>query len=201
MKRYLILLLAILVLASGLAVGCGQSQKQRDILLLDYLDKINALIIEYADAISAVMGSYKISQDAVDELKKFPDDSHFSSLFEAVSNEKEATNEALQKVNDALSFLETTSPPREAKTLHSLMIESFQTARDGLLKLSHFSGIRYEILYSALNPSIPKKELPPPPSEELTQGLHLMGEAIRMLDEARVEADNLLQPLKRHIPR
>ena len=191
MKRYLIPIMVVLVLASALVVGCGQSQKQRDIL--DYLDKTIPLQIEIFDTISAVTGSYKISQDAVDELRIFPDDSHFTSLFKAVSNEKEATSEALQKVNDALLFLETTSPPREAKTLHSLRTRALQTVRDGLLKLSHFSGIRYDILYSALNPSIPKRELPPPPSEELTQGLQLMKEATRLLDEASVEEDNLMK--------
>jgi hypothetical protein len=183
--------LLILVLTSGVVVGCDQRQTQRDIL--DYLDKTSPLQFGYLDAISAVMGSYKISQDAVDELRKFPDDSHFSRLFEAVSNEKESANEALQKVNDALLSLETTSPPREAKTLHSLRTRALQTARDGLLKLSYFSGIRYEILYSALNPSIPKREFPPPPSEELTQGLQLMKEATRVLDEANVEVDNLMK--------
>jgi hypothetical protein len=179
-------LLIILVLASGLVVGCGQSQKQRDIL--DYLDKTIPLQTEYLEAIVAVMEAYK--QDERESIWKSRD---VNRLLEVLANEKKAANQTLEKVNYALSFLETTPPPREAKTLHTLWTRALQTARDGLLKLLHSSGIRYEYLYSVLNPSVPKKELPPGASEELTQGLHLMGEAVRMLGEAQVEVDNLMK--------
>jgi len=201
MRRYLIPILISLVLASGVVAGCGQSQKQQDILLLEYLDKTSILVIEYSEVISPVMRSYKTSRDAVDELKEFPDIDHISKLFEVVSNEKKVANEALEKVNSMISFLETTPPPHEAKTLHSLMMRALQTAKDGLLKLFHFSNIRYAYVYSMLNPSVPIPEYPPSANEELAQGMQLIGEVNSILAEVDTEQDNLLQPLKRYIPR
>ena len=182
-------------MASMMVAGCGQDQKRQDALLLDYLGEINALIVEHYDVTLAVTGAYKLSQEAVDELRKSPDEAHLANLFSAVSNEKEAVDEALDQVNGALSFLETTPPSREAETLRGLMIEGSQTAKDGLVKLSLYSGIRYETSHAALDPTLPKSELSAPPSEALSEGLRLIMEACSVLQEAQVEADGLLQPL------
>ncbi len=201
MKRYLILIVAILVLASGIVVGCGQSQKQQDILLLDYLGKTDPLGHEYLDAMSTVMGSYPTSQDILDRMDVHNVRELAYEFQDALSYEKKVTKEALDTVNSALSFLENTSPPPEATTSHSLMIESLRTARYGFLKLSHFSSFRYEYFYSALNSSVPTEEYSPWANEELAQGLQLLDEALRTWGEATVERNNLLQPLKRYIPR
>ncbi len=189
MKRYLILILLVtLALTSAVVVGCGQRQKHQDIL--DYLAKTNPLGAEFFEKIAAVMEAYPTSQDVMESLD-------VNRFLEVLANEKKTVSEALDTVNSAVSFLGNTPPPTEAETLHSLMIESFQTAKAGLLKLSYVSRIRYEYTYSMLNPSVPKKEFPPGVYEEMGQGLQLIEEAIRMWDEVGAEMDNLLQFIER----
>ena len=195
MKRYPIpSLLMISVLALGLVVGCDQRQKHEDIL--DYLDKTAPLRGECLDAICAVTESYVISEDALAEAREHPDADHLQEFLKVVANEKEVADEALHTVNSALSFLEKTSPPHEAESLHDLTTRALQAEREGLVKLSAYSRIRYEYLYSVLDPSVQKQEYPPAASEDLAQGLHLIGEASRMWCEAIAETDHLLQLIK-----
>ncbi len=188
-KRYLILILAILVLASGLVVGCSQKQKQQEIKeCLDYLDNVNSLGIDYLKAIGTVLDA-DITFSEVCDLRDE------SRLLETSAMVKHATSQALDLVNSELSSLENVVPPREAQKLHSMVIESLRTAQTGLVKWSHASAVNYDRTYALLHPSVPKKEYPSS-AEEISQARQLVYEAVDTMGQANAEMDILFNDIK-----
>lgn len=191
MKRYLIPIITImLVLASVLLMGCGQKSHTTAEIedILAYLDDVTPLGTEYLEALIAVLDSDKATYRAIQSRNE-------QAFFEALTNELDIQNKALNLVNSDILFLESLTPPAEAQTLHSLMIESLQTAQPGLIKLSHGNAIIYEKLYARLFSSSPSQEYPHT-SEEMRQGRQLIYEALSIWGQVDAEMDNLLQVLE-----
>lgn len=188
MKRYLIPIVIMLVLASGI-VGCSQESSRKDEIeeCVSYLEEIFPLGKEYLEELVDVLDADAAVLRAIESRNE-------QEFLEALIIGKDVHNKALNLVNSDISFLESITPPTKAHTLHNLMIESRLTARTGLIKLSYGTTIMYDKLYSLLFPSDPKKEYPST-AEEMRQGRQLIGEALATYDQVIVEIDNLYEIL------
>ncbi len=187
MKRYLIpILLGILVFVSGVAIGCGQKQKQQEIKKsIDYLENVNSLALKCVEKIGAVGQADEEFTNGLLSQDNY-------RLFEAAAVLKKATDEALDTVNAALSSMANLVPPPDAITLHHLMTESLEISQKGLVKMSLGSAMLLKTLgkdYVYTREAITT-------SEALVQGRQLLREALSSWKKASAESANLFSVIE-----
>ena len=186
MSRYLIpILLVVLVLLSGLPIGC-QKQPQEDLeSLLGYLDEVDPIMGEYLQMMLSVTKSDKAIIDAVEY-------GDMGEIVEAITAHKNNVNHALQCVDSGLLILEGLRPPIEAQDFHRLMIESLEKAQDGLLRWFYAVGVLYEVVCTRSM----DMSTAPSVSEDEKKARQLLREAQEIWTEVQKEFDDLIQILE-----
>ena len=167
MRRYLIPILVILVLISGVLVGCGQNQQEAELKskrdILAYTDEVMPLGEYYLEAIRIAVSKEIASLDSDFQAKWFRKwESYMESL----------------KIN-----LESLSPPPEAATFHRLASDSFDKA---ILGLSELATIHQAVATPYDHPK----------SEQLKRGYDLVKKSLTIWEQASQEMDKLIEGLK-----
>ena len=176
MKRYLIPILIILVLASGMVAGCTcvriTSQKQSTAELEDYLAKASPIMKRHAE-------TTETGNEANRAFLKVFASGNQKEVLETLTTYKDTLDWALSRVDSELLDFKKLIPPPEARTFHSLMIEGLTKEQDGLANtLFYYSSVlRYGF----------------GDSEALNRGNDQLLEAQRIWLQVQYELQDLLQ--------
>lgn len=170
MKRYLILILIILVLASGLVIGCGQKQSSAE--LQAYIEEALPIMKRHTEITETTNQANRAF------LKAFASGSQ-KEVLKALTAYRDTLNEALNHVDSELLEFKKLIPPPEVRTFHSLMIEGLTKEQAGLTKqLSYYSSVlRYGF----------------GDDKELEDGNELLFEANKIWLQAQYEFQDLLE--------
>ena len=174
MKRYLILILvAILALASGLWVGCGQKQSTAE--LKAYLNKASPIMQRHVETTETANQENRTFVAAVSSGNQV-------KVLKALTKYVDTLDWALGRTDSVLLDFKKLTPPPEARTFHSLMIESLIKEQAGLGDmLSYYSSVlRYGF----------------GDDEALNNANTLMLEAQKIWLQAQYELQDLMQKLK-----
>lgn len=133
-KRYLILILAaILVLASGLVMGCGQKQSVAELKV--YLDEASPIMrrhVETTETSNQVNRAFILAVSSGNQVE----------VIKALTNYVDTLDWALGRTDSVLLGFKKLTPSREARAFHSLMIESLIKEQAGLGDmLSYYSSV------------------------------------------------------------
>ncbi len=134
MKRYLIpILVAILVLTSGLWVGCGQKQSVAE--LRSYVDDALPIIKRHVETTETTNQANRTFVAAVSSGNQV-------EVIKALTNYVDTLDWALGRTDSVLLDFKKLIPPPEARTYHSLTIESLIKEQAGLGNmLSYYSSV------------------------------------------------------------
>jgi len=134
MKRYLILILvATLVLSSGLWVGCAQ--KQSTVELKAYLNKASPIMQRHTETTETTNQANRACLTAVSSGNQV-------EVLKAVTTYKDTLEWALKRVDSELLDFKKLIPPAEARAFHSLMIDGLTKEQAGLGDmLSYYSSV------------------------------------------------------------
>ncbi len=134
MKRYLILILAaILVLTSWLWVGCGQKQSTAELKV--YLNEASPIMQRHVETTETTNQANRAFVAAISSGNQ-------AEVIEGLTNYVDTLDLALGRTDSVLLNFKKLTPPPEARTFHSLMIESLIKEQAGLGDmLSYYSSV------------------------------------------------------------
>lgn len=184
MKRYLIVLLAILVLTSGVLVACAQKSETP---ASPTPEQITATQLKsYCQEALPIMKRHTETTETTNQanrsfLKAFASGDQ-KEVLKALTVYRDTLDWALNRVDDELLDYKKLMPPPEARQLRSLMIEGLLKEQAGLTKvLSYYSSVlSYGFGYD----------------KELNDGDALLLEAQKIWLQAQYELQDLMQKLE-----
>ena len=134
MKRYLIpILMATLVLSSGLTAGCGQKQSTAELKV--YLNEASPIMQRHVETTETTNRANRAFLTIVSSGNQV-------ELIKALANYVDTLDWALDRTDSVLLDFKKFTPPPEARTFHSLMIESLIKEQAGLGDmLSYYSSV------------------------------------------------------------
>ena len=134
MKRYLILILAtILMVTLGLWVGCGQ--KQSTVELKAYLNEASPIMQRHVETTETGNQANRTFLAAVSSGNQ-------AEVIKALTNYVDTLDWVLGRTDSVLLDFKKLTPPPEARTFHSLMIEGLIKEQAGLGDmLSYYSSV------------------------------------------------------------
>ena len=171
MKQYLMpILVIILMLTSGLVIGCGQKQSSAE--LQAYVEEALPIMKQHTETTETT------NQANWAFLKAFASGSQ-KEVLNALTAYRDTLDWALNRVDNELLDYKKLMPPPEARELHSLMIDGLLKEQAGLTKqLSYYSSVlRYGF----------------GDDKELDDGNELLFEANKIWLQAQYEFQDLLE--------
>ena len=149
MKRYLILILAILVIASVTIPGCALGFRVREDSSTP--KQPTAELKSYTQQASPIMKRHTETTETGNQANraflKAIASGNQAEVLEALTTYVDTLDWALNRVDSELQDFKRLTPPSEARTFHSLMIEGLTKEQHGLTNLlSYYSSVlRYGI--------------------------------------------------------
>ena len=139
MKRYLIPILIILVLASGLATGCTcvriAPKKQANLELESYYQEALPFMKRHDETTEKTNQANRAFLEAYSSGNQ-------KELLKALTAYRDRLEWAVNRVDSTLLDFKKLIPPAEVRTDHSLMIEALTKEQYGLTKqLSYYSSV------------------------------------------------------------
>ncbi len=179
MKRYLLAIMIILVLASGVMAGCGfirvTPEKQSVAELQSYVNEALPFMKQHAETTD-------IGNQANRAFLKAYASGNQKELLKALTAYRDTLEWAVNRVDSTLLDFKKLVPPVEVRTYHSLMIEALTKEQYGLTKqLSYYSSV---LLYGFGN------------DKELDDGNALLLEAQKIWLQAQYEFQDLLEKVE-----
>ena len=147
MKRYLILILAILVLALGLVISCGVIRTTPQKQPTDEVAELKS----YTQQASPIMKRHTETTETGNQANRAfliaVASGNQAEVLEALTTYVDTLDWALNRVDSELQDFKRLTPPPEARTFHSLMIEGLTKEQHGLTNLlSYYSSVlRYGV--------------------------------------------------------
>lgn len=167
------ILVIILMLTSGLVIGCGQKQSSAE--LQAYVEEALPIMKRHTETTETTNQANRAS------LKAFASGSQ-KEVLKALTAYRDTLDGALNRVDSELLDFKKLIPPPEVRTFHSLMIEGLTKEQAGLTKqLSYYSSVlRYGF----------------GDDKELDEGNALLLEAQRLWLQAQYELQDLIRKVK-----
>ncbi len=133
MKRYLIPILIILGLASGVVVGCGEKRSSTE--LQSYVEQASPIMERHTETTEETNQANRALLETLGSGSQ-------EEILKALTTYKNMLAWALTRVDSELLDFKKLVPPPEVRPFHSLMVEGLTKEQAGLTKqLSYYSSV------------------------------------------------------------
>ena len=173
MKQHFVPIVAILVLASELVVGCGQKQSSTE--LRSYIEQALPIMERHTETTEATNQANRAFLEALGSGSQ-------KELLKVLTIYRDTLEWALIRVDSELLDFKALTPPPQTRDLHTLIIDGLLKEQAGLTKLlSYYSSVlRYGF----------------GDDKELDDGNRLLLDAQKTWLGAKYEMQDLIQKMK-----